>query len=191
MSFVCDVIAFTQSYIRSHFWRLLKDLVEQGKVFAAIDEFEALVVLPVVELVGGRDAESREERGLIGDAGEGEGRVPGDGRREVYGEGGDAVAVVNPRISISCVPSWSRRETCRPSYLNPAFGAISLLNLQLLSTRTTFSSGSSRSIVFVSLNTLGSSTAVLYLISRSRPVSVSQLPVMTTAYAPLASAVMP
>ena len=100
VSFVSDVIAFTQSYIRSHFWRLRQDLVEHGEVFAAIDEFETLVVLPVVELVGGRDVESREERRLVGDAGEGEGRVPGSGRREVDGEGGDAVAVVNPRISI-------------------------------------------------------------------------------------------
>ena len=77
--------------------------MEHGKVFAAIDEFEALVVLPVVELVGGGDVEGWEERRLVGDAGEGEGCVPGDGGREVDGEGGDAVAVVNPRISISCV----------------------------------------------------------------------------------------
>lgn len=82
-------------------------------------------------------------------------------------------------------------ETYRPSYLNPAFGANLLLNFQLLSTRTTFSSGSSRSIVFVSLNTPGSLTEAVYLISRFRPRSVSQLPVKIMAYAPFSSAVMP
>ena len=74
--------------------------MEHGKVFAAIDEFEALVVLPVVELVRSGDVEGREERWLVGDAGEGEDCVPGDGWREVDGEGGDAVAMVDPLISI-------------------------------------------------------------------------------------------
>ena len=74
--------------------------MEHGKIFAAIDEFEALVVLPVVELVRCGDVEGREERGLVGDTGECEDRVPGDGWREVDGERGDAVAVVDPLISI-------------------------------------------------------------------------------------------
>ncbi len=149
---------------------------------AAIDEFEALVVFPVVELVGGREVESTEEGGLCSDAGEGEGCVPGVGRRKVDGEGDDAVAVAVSGISgLLGRVLLARRETYRPSYLNPAFGACSLLSFQLLSTRTTFSSGSSRSIVFVSLNTPGSLTAALYLISPSRPISVSQLPVRTMA----------
>lgn len=103
VSFVRDVVAFTQSYIRSSLWRLRENLMEHGKVFAAIDEFEALVVLPVVELIGGWDVEGREERGLVGDAREGEGCMPGDGWRKVDGEGVDAVAMVNPRFSISRV----------------------------------------------------------------------------------------
>ena len=103
VSFVLDVVAFTQSYICSSFWPLRQKLVEHGKVLAAIDEFEALVVLPIVELVGGWDVEGWEERGLVGDAGEVEGRVPGDGWRKVDGEGGDAVSVVKRCVSILCV----------------------------------------------------------------------------------------
>ena len=103
MSFALDVVASIRSYVRSHFWRLRQHLVEHGKVFASIDEFEALVVLPIIKLVGGGDVKGWEEGGLVGDAGEGEGCVRGDGWREVDGEGGDAGAVVNPHISIFCV----------------------------------------------------------------------------------------
>lgn len=43
--------------------------------------------------------ESREEGGLVGDAKKGEGCVPCVGRREVDGEGEDAVAVKISSIS--------------------------------------------------------------------------------------------
>ena len=127
--------------------------------------------------------EGFEEGTLGGEAGEREGCMPSVGRRKVDGEGEDPIAVVISRFS-GRIPVWVRwrgRESYRPSYLSPAFGAILLLNFQLLSTRTTFSSESSRSIVFVSLNAPGSFAAALYLISRSRPRSISQLPVRTMA----------
>lgn len=126
--------------------------------------------------------EGKEERGLGLEAGEREGGVPGVGRRQVDGEGKDAVAMALSSISgLSVWPLLKKRETYRPSYLNPAFGALLFLNFQLLSTRTTFSLGSSRSMVFVSLNTPGSLIAALYLMSPSRPRSISQLPVRTIA----------
>lgn len=127
--------------------------------------------------------EGFEEGTLGAETGEREGCVPGVGWRKVDGEGENAVAVLisnfSSRIPVQVL--WRRRETYRPSYLNPALGAILLLNFQLRSTRTTFSSGSSRNIVFVSLNTPGSFGAALYLISRSRPRSISQLPFRTMA----------
>ena len=73
---------------------LCQNLAQHCKVVAAVDEFEALVVFPVVELVRGGDVEGGEEGRLVGDSGEGEGCVPGVGWREVDGKGEDAVAVV-------------------------------------------------------------------------------------------------
>ena len=73
---------------------LCQNLAQHCKVVAAVDEFEALVVFPVVELVRGGDVEGGEEGRLVGDSGEGEGCVPGVGWREADGKGEDAVAVV-------------------------------------------------------------------------------------------------
>lgn len=73
---------------------LCQNLAQHCKVVAAVDEFEALVVFPVVELVRGGDVEGGEEGRLVEDSGEGEGCVPGVGWREVDGKGEDAVAVV-------------------------------------------------------------------------------------------------
>lgn len=118
--------------------------------------------------------EGLEEGGLGGEPGECERYVPGIGWREADRERQDAVAVV--AFCISGVPLWlleRGRDAYRPSYLNPAFGAFLLLNFQLRSTRTTFSSGSSRSIVFVSLKTPGSLIPASYLISPFRPRSIS------------------
>lgn len=68
--------------------------MEHCKVVAAVDEFEALVVSPVVELVGGGNVEGWKEGRLGEDAGKGEGCVPGAWWREVDGEMGNAVAAV-------------------------------------------------------------------------------------------------
>ena len=76
-----------------------QDLAQHCKVVAAVDEFEALIVFPVVELVRVWDLEDGEKRGLAGDAGEGEGCVPGVWWREVDGEGEDAVAGAVSSIS--------------------------------------------------------------------------------------------
>lgn len=87
------------SFLFTRALRLRQDLPQHCEVVAAIDELEALVVFPVVELVGGGDVEGGEEGGLVEEAGECEGGLPGVWWTEVYGEGENAVASVISTIS--------------------------------------------------------------------------------------------